>query len=239
MKRDSILVAAVLGVMGLTAPVAGQARAGVRGQGAEQMERTADPAVLIQGALRASERLELTESQVTALEGIRDRARAGNEVLSEQMRSLRQEMADGDITRNQIRERMTALAEQRREATAPLRQEVDDVLSAEQQARLRQVSQRGRAIAGAANARRNSEVERRRGQSARPGVGDAARLRSGGVRNAPIARMGANQGARLGRVAAAARIPIRARAVARSRLGGDIPQGGFPGRQPIRGRTGR
>ena len=169
MKGNRLLALVAFGLIGASMPLNGQSRDGVRraaGERAERSMRGASPAAAAEGALRLRDRLELTDAQVTALEGIRDRSRTAAEELRAEMQAVRDEIQGGDVTRNQIRERMTALSERQREMTGPLRQELDDVLTAEQEARLRQGAVRVRA----AVAQRTQARMGRNGSPARVGA---------------------------------------------------------------------
>lgn len=197
MKGNRLLALVAFGLIGASMPLDGQSRDGARrvtGERAERSMRGVSPAATAEGALRLRERLELTDAQVTALEGIRDRSRSAAEALRTEMQAVREEIRGGDVTRNQIRERMTALSERQSEAVRPLRQEIDDVLTAEQEARLRQGAARARAGA----AQRTRAGVGRNGRSARVGT------RSQGTRapraaRAPRAGRAGWQAARIGR----------------------------------------
>ena len=234
MKGHRILTLAVLGLIGTTLPLDAQARAGARGPQGTQMERptrSVEPTLIAVSALRLRDRLELTEAQIESLEAIRDQSRAVAGELRDEMQSVRDEIRGGDVTRNEIRARMEALGERREEASAPLRQQLDDVLTAEQQARLRQVMVRQAAVRqGARGAQPARGAQRARaGRRGPQGTRDARvnRLRS---------RVGPNRVAPAGRDRAAANRPGRAVGV---RPAGVLNRGPIVRRQNTGVRRGR
>jgi len=242
MKGHRILTLAVLGLIGTTLPLDAQARAGARGPQGTQMERptrSVEPTLIAVSALRLRDRLELTEAQIESLEAIRDQSRAVAGELRDEMQSVRDEIRGGDVTRNEIRARMEALGERREEASAPLRQQLDDVLTAEQQARLRQVMVRQAAVRqGARGAQPARGAQRAR--AGRGGTGGPAARGPQGTRDARVnrlrSRVGPNRVAPAGRDRAAANRPGRAVGV---RPAGVLNRGPIVRRQNTGVRRGR
>ncbi len=188
MKRNRLLVLAALGLIGASMPLSGQSRDGGRraDDRADRPVRADNLTMIAGGAIRMRERLDLTDDQVSALGGIRDRSRALSDELRAEMQAVREDVRGGDVTRNQIRDRMTALTERQREAIGPLRQQVDDVLDAEQEARLRQGAARVRAGA----AQRTRAGPGRDASSARAGARSQRGIRAPQAARAPVVGRG-------------------------------------------------
>lgn len=190
----------MIGALALTVmaiPVDAQVRDGGQGhrggraameRGAGQGMRSASPLQATIGlALRAGDRIELTEDQRSELEALRIQAREADESFRDASRELRADMEQGDITLNAVRERRESIRESHRSVTLPIAQAVDDLLSVEQE---RALQRTGRAIRSQHGQRRGEGASLRRDRDGRGG-GQAGVRRGGGegARGAPGAAM--------------------------------------------------
>ena len=126
----AITVFAVL----LALPLHGQAsRWGIRTDSADRLLWLSDP-------------LGLTDEQVAALRSIEEDARAVQDSARLEMRAMRDQLRDGEITRGQFLDLSTAHRDAMNEKRETRRERIDSVLTDEQRRQLR--SLRGRGIPG-------------------------------------------------------------------------------------------
>lgn len=106
--------------------------------------------------------LNLNDGQMSALSDLRDEARAVLAPMREEMRSIREGVDDGSLTREAAGDRLKTLQEQSSGSMEGLHNQLEEILEPEQRAMLRQ----DRARHGRGQARDGG----RRGRRGRPGV---------------------------------------------------------------------
>ncbi len=139
-----------LALAGWVAPA--QAQLGAGRPGVAGPHAGGSPAI----ALEHQEELELDGDQVAQLEELQAALEADVLPLAEEMKSLREQIREGEVARDDGFRRMEALRGQLITAAAPLRGRVQEILTVAQHRRLQMLVRQGRPGFGRAGAMRGS-----------------------------------------------------------------------------------
>ena len=147
-------------LQGQGGPRGGQGQQGMRGQRSQgaQMQRGGGMQMgSAYGILWLREELELTEDQIERLKSTSEAERTLHDGARLQMRGMRDQLRDGDITRGQFMDLMTAHREAMQSGRSELKAQADAILTDTQKERLETL--------------RDSRSEGQRGMKGRRGAG--------------------------------------------------------------------